>query len=340
MKIAIDGGGYCTVLHRRFGNYTVTDNLIQSLLKYDTKNFYSIYSFCNRPTGLSLPSNWNYNLLLPRRLWMKFRVSLEEFISKKDIFLALNQAVPIYSKAKIITFSHGLSYYYFPHFYRESYIRLTMQLQPMIDKSDYIIVSSQKVKDEMREAYPSYKHVYVIPFGVPLDMMKTLPKTSQSPYGKYFLFVGMNHPIKNIRFLVKAFRTLRKYKEYRDYKLLLVGPEYMKSIPHDNIVVIASANRQELRNLYRQAVAYISASLYESFNLPILEALSQECQVVALDSAVISELSPYVLTVKTFKEFVSMMEEVAQGRKKTISLSKLKKEFSWQTYVHKLMELY
>lgn len=340
MKIAIDGGGYCTVLHRRYGNYTVTDNLIQSLLKYDTKNFYSIYSFCSRPAGLSLPSNWNYNLLLPRRLWMKFRVSLEEFISKKDIFLALNQAVPIYSKAKIITFSHGLSYYYFPHFYRESYIRLTMQLQPMIDKSDYIIVSSQKVKDEMREAYPSYKHVHVISFGIPLDMMKTMPDILPSSYGKYFLFVGMNHPIKNIRFLVKAFRTLRKHKEYRDYKLLLVGPEYMKSIPHDNIVVIASANREELRKLYRQAVAYISASLYESFNLPILEALSQECQVVSLESAVISELSPYVLMVKTFKEFVSMMEEVAKGRKKPISLSKLKKEFSWQTYVHKLMELY
>ena len=42
------------------------------------------------------------------------------------------------------------------------------------------------------------------------------------------------------------------------------------------------------------ATALLTASHYESFNFPVLEALSQGCPVIGLKSAIIPEFKPYV----------------------------------------------
>ena len=52
---------------------------------------------------------------------MKARVSLEELVNEKDIFLALNQASPLFTGSRIISFSHGLSFYFYADFYPDSF---------------------------------------------------------------------------------------------------------------------------------------------------------------------------------------------------------------------------
>lgn len=338
MKISIDGGGLCAPVSSKFGNYTFTKNIIQALLKYDVKNNYSIYSFCKIPFDITLTSLWKYKILLPTKLWMKLRVSIEESIDWKDVFLGLNQAIPLYSHAKIISFSHGLSYYYFPHLYRESYARLTTQLIPMVKNSAYIVVSSEKVKVEMKEAYPWYKHVVSIPYGVPFDMIEARKVLFKRD--KFFLFVGMNHPIKNIPFIIKTFKKFRSIRKYNKYRLILVGPREMKSSAKNGIQVIPETSRDELKQLYQRATAYLTASLYESFNLPVLEALSQNCPVIGLKSAIIPEFNPYVLSVESHDEFINKMIGIADNYKVKISSSKIANLFSWKTYVNKLSKLY
>ncbi len=342
MKISIDGGGLCAQISTKFGNYTFTKNIIQALLRYDLKNNYSIYSFCSIPFDIHLTPLWKYKILLPTRLWMKLRVSIEEYIDKKDVFLGLNQAIPLYSHAKIISFSHGLSYYYFPHLYRESYARLSTQLIPMVKNSAYIVVSSEKVKAEMKEAYPWYKHVVSIPYGIPFDMENdtTLKRSHQNGNGKYFLFVGMNHPIKNIRFIVKSFLKFRSIKKYKDYKLILVGPMRIKNSLINGIQVIQEISREELKKLYQHATSYLTSSFYESFNLPVLEALSQNCPVIGLPSAIIPEFERYVSVVETKNEFINSMITTAEGTFKKNDRKKIIKTFSWEGYVRKLIKLY
>lgn len=338
MKISIDGGGLCAPLSTKFGNYTFTKNIIQALLRYDPRNSYSIYSFCPMPLDLRLTSLWKYKILLPTRLWMKLRVSVEEYLYRKDIFLGLNQAIPMYTHAKIISFSHGLSYFYFPHLYRESYARLSTQLIPMVKNSAYIIVSSEKVKAEMKEAYPWYKQVISIPYGIPFDLLE-----HAHPQGirkKYFLFVGMNHPIKNIRFITRSFLKFRSIKKYKDYKLILIGPREMKDSPKNGIQVIPAISRAELKKMYQQATAYLTASLYESFNLPVLEALSQNCPVIGLPPAIIPEFLPYVSVAKTKDQFIRYMIDAADGKTKEIDTKKFFKTFSWERYVKRLITLY
>lgn len=338
MKISVDAGGFCTDPMRKYGNFTFTDNIIKALFKYDVKNNYYLYSFCPAPQDLLLQGSWKYLFLRPRKLWMKLRVSLEELIHPKDIFLGLNQAVPVYSRAQVISFSHGLSYYFFPQYYRESFIRLSLQLTPMIKKSSYIVVSSEKVKDEMRIVYPDYKNVVVIPFGIPFDMLDDSDQIKQRK--QYFLYVGMNHPIKNLKFIIKAFKKYRSIKGNSHFELILIGPQYMYSQKSEHITVIPSVNRVELNQWYRKATAYLTASLYESFNIPVLEALSQGCPVIGLNTAIIPELSKYVNVVNSPDEFVEKILFVSSNSSNMVSIEKLKNFFSWEKYIKELTKLY
>lgn len=338
MKISVDAGGFCTDPNRRYGNFIFTDNLIRALYNYDDNNKYLLYSFCPAPQQLLLRNTWKYLFLRPRKLWMKFRVSLEELIDKKDIFLCLNQAVPVFSRARIISFSHGLSYYFFPQYYRESFIRLSLQLTPMIKQSSYIVVSSEKVKEEMKIVYPDYKNIVVIPFGIPFDMLEIPNKKENS--NPYFLYVGMNHPIKNLKFVIKAFKKFKSISGNSHYRLVLIGPQYMYSHKEDHIKVIPSVNREELKQWYRNATAYLTASLYESFNIPVLEALSQECPVIGLKTAIIPELTKYVNVVNSLNAFIECMSTVSINSNARISANLLKKSFSWKDYIKKLTKLY
>ena len=316
MRIAIDAGGLCAASGQRFGNYIFSYNLIQAILNYDKNNYYALYSLCQKPAELQMTGLSDYRILLPRRLWMKARVSLEEFLQNSHVFLALNQAIPLYTRAKIIAFSHGLSYRYFPHYYRDIFFRMSIYLGEMTRRTDAIIVSSRRVKQEMAELFPENKNVHVIPFGVPVDMVDIVRFNKSRK--KYFLYVGMNHPIKNISFLKKII------KEFPGYKLYTVN----------------SATRAELKNLYADASALLTASHYESFNLPVLEALSVGTPVVGLHSAIIPELAPYVNVANDKYDFVEKVKKVLKGEGVKFDSKTIIKKFSWKHYVSELTKLY
>lgn len=313
MKISVDGGALNPNNNQRFGTSVFSENIVTALKLYDKKNQYFVYTFKN---------------LKPKLFWMKGRVSLEEFKQKKDIFLALNQAVPLYASGKIITFCHGLSYYFFPQYYpTKDVIRLNKQLKEMIKRSNKIIVSSKRIKDELVSMYRYIEtKITVLPFGIPFDMERNIKyqKSKIKKPMKYFIFVGNNQPIKNIQFIKEAFRKFRELKEFRNYKLILVTKD---------------CSRKKLRSLYRNATALLTASHYESFNFPVLEALSQGCPVIGLRSTIIPELETYVNLANNIEEFVEKMKKITR-KPCTRSIIQLYKKFNWKNYVENLVKLY
>lgn len=321
MKISIDGGGLCARPESRFGNYVFSMSVLRALSKYDDLNQYTVYSFCQKPVELKLGKNFTYKILLPKKFWLSLRVSLEERFRQSNYFLALNQAIPKTS-AKTIAFSHGLSFYYHKKFYPDLYSVLMKQLKMMNDKSVKIIVSSLRVKREMEGLFNIKDKIEIIPYGIPYDFL-TSKKDKRE---KYFLYVGMNHPIKNIAFLNKALNEFKSDRRFSDYKLILVK---------DSVL-----SRKKLKVLYQKATAYLSASFYESFNLPVLEALSQDCPVIGLNSAIIPELNSYVNIAKDQRQFVDLMEKAALKETKIIDSKKLRREFSWKKYVERLIKIY
>jgi Glycosyltransferase len=303
MKISVDlgasfGKGF-------FGTKIFSLNLKKALLKYDKNNQYFFY---------------DDKTVWPKIFWMKLGVSLKEYQLKPDVFLALNQALPLYYHKKAIAFSHGLSFYFFPQHYPKNVLnRLKNQLKEMVRRADKIVVSSKKVKDEFLSLFPKIEDkIYVLPFGIPFDCLKEKPRKTKE---KFFLTLSGSQPIKNFSFIKKTFFAFKKKNP--DYKLINV----------ENI------RRKKLISLYQKAKAFLTASYYESFNLPVLEALSLGCPVVGLESAIIPELSDYVNLAKDKDDFLRFMKEIP--KKPTSQLiDKLKEEFSWKKYVNKLVELY
>src|SRR3989338_3599345 len=191
MKISVDGGALDPKNNERFGTSVFSENLITALKQYDKKNQYCIYTFDN---------------LKPKLYWLKVRVSLEEFKQKQAVFLALNQAIPLYTSGKVISFCHGLSYYFFPQYYpKKDVTRLNKQLKEMVKRSDKIIVSSEKVKRELASINRLIDTKIVIqPFGIPFDILNKNIKyqiLNIKKKRKYFMFVGNNQLIKNVDFV-------------------------------------------------------------------------------------------------------------------------------------------
>lgn len=332
MKIAVDGGALCSKEEGRYGTYSFTENLLRAIQEYDNKNKYSVYTFCklrNKNTDTI-----RYKNLQPKHFWMRLRVTLEELFHPSDVFLGLSQAFPTFTKAKCIGFSHGLSFYQYPHLYKSMYGRLNSQLQNLINNADLIVVSSERVKRDFEKIDESISSkIVTIPFGIPYGF-ETVERRKRK---KYFLFVGAGMQIKNIEYLVKAFNLFNE-KHKGEYKLYIVGADQSSKNP--SVVNIPHTSAKQLKVLYAEATGYLAASLYESFNFPVLEALSQQTPVIGLRTAIIPEFNEYIHLAKNSKEFIKLMDLVAKGKGKKISLSELRKDFSWKRYVEKLLTLY
>ena len=329
MKISVDGGALDPKNNERFGTSVFSENLITALKQYDKKNQYCIYTFDN---------------LKPKLYWLKVRVSLEEFKQKQAVFLALNQAIPLYTSGKVISFCHGLSYYFFPQYYpKKDVTRLNKQLNEMVKRSDKIIVSSEKVKRELASINRLIDTKIVIqPFGIPFDILNKNIKyqiLNIKKKRKYFMFVGNNQLIKNVDFVLQSFNRLKQDIKYKNYKLFLVGDWKEHENKNKGIISVGNVSRNRLKKIYQQSCALLTSSYYESFNFPVLEALSQGCPVVGLESAIIPELKPYVNAVNTIEEFVERIKNISK-KPSVQSINRLNKKFNWKDYVENLVKLY
>ena len=332
MKISVDAGALCGA--HRFGTHVITQNILEALGRFDKQNDYTGYLY-KRTAHLPTGDNLRYKVLRPSLAWMSLRVSFEEMMRPKDVYLGLSQAIPWFSKAKLLAFMHGLSFHFHKELYPDSYEALKDQVMFATSRAHKVIVSSSRVQQELSDQF-GHKDSIVLPFGIPFDM-EAVGKSKKT--GKpYFLFVGMNHRIKNIEYLVQAFTIFKEQSSYKDFELLLVGN-------HDrfahSVLGIRSiqVDRSQLRDLYRNAAGYLSASLYESFNLPVLEALSQDCPVIGKSSSIIPEFRSFVKIADKIEDFVDNMRRTVAS-KNVEHRDDVLRVFNFERYVTKLTKIY
>jgi len=130
---------------------------------------------------------------------------------------------------------------------------------------------------------------------------------------KYFLYVGNAYPHKNLDNLIEAFDLLCHPKlvsgsqsnrdsdrRGNDIKLILVGREdyfyrRLKEKVHKmnlekDIKFLGEIGDEELANLYKNALALVMPSFMEGFGLSALEAMANECLVLASDISSLKEI--------------------------------------------------
>lgn len=326
MKISVDfgaswGKGY-------FGTKIFSINFKKAVEKYDKKNQYLFYDFKN---------------VKPKIFWSKIGLSLAEVKNKPDIFLALNQSIPLYTSGKIISFCHGLSYYFYSQYYsKKDNFRLNNQLNEMIKRSRVIIVSSVKVKKELEKIIDSkniknkFLKIEILPFGIPFDVLEF--KKKEKIKEKFLLIVANNQAIKNINLGIKIFLQISKLSEFKDYFLYIVTDNYKNLIKGKNIKFFLNIEREKLLNFYSQTQGLLTTSYYESFNFPVIETLSFGNPVFALKSAVIPEFYHYVSIAKDDKNLIKLIKNNIEKKLDENTIKEIKNKFNWGNYVNKLIK--
>lgn len=118
-----------------------------------------------------------------------------------------------------------------------------------------------------------------------------LDRLGLRPQG-YVLALANRQPHKNLRRLFEAFR----HPDLAEVKLVLVGPHDAHAFtvfglpPPPQAVFTGHVSDEALRTLFEQAVCFASPSLMEGFGLPVLEAMSLSCPVVAAPRAALPEV--------------------------------------------------
>lgn len=166
-----------------------------------------------------------------------------------------------------------------------------------IRKADRIWTVSNYTKGEVELFYPERKcrHIEV---GTAIDKniycpVVLTPKEKELLLRKYniknsfILTVGTLEPRKNLQFLLSLMPALNAI----NHDLIIVGakgwgnsklnPVDMRDYPRDEVKFAGFVTDEDLVKLYQLASVYLSTSVNEGFCLPLLEAMTCGCPVVA-----------------------------------------------------------
>ena len=214
-----------------------------------------------------------------------------------DLLFATHFNIPFFCPVPCVVTIHDLILHRFPN--DASSIKQFIYRRMMkraVRASRSIIAVSTFVRNELSQTYGKSigSKVTVIAEGVnplfhPRDEEEC--RTIREKYGlhrPFFLYVGSLKQHKNIPLLVRAFLSSKTADEL----VLVTGGKELEHSPlpsHPQLRVLTNVSDDALPALYSSARAFVSASLYEGFGLPIAEALACGCPVIAANCTAIPE---------------------------------------------------
>lgn len=216
---------------------------------------------------------------------------LPAYLKKQNRPLLINfcNTAPLFYQPQIVTI-HDLAFKFFPHTFHPVFASYYNWLIPQIArKALKILTVSETVADEIIHSYK-----------IPVSKIQVIYNTAEIEIShhtreKFILSVGTIQPRKNYRLMLDAFKQCTS-----DWRWIIVGSvssnfrndKYLiyELRSHPRIQIKENICEEELNILYNKASVLISASIYEGFNLPVLEAIQHGCPVLVSDIPVHREL--------------------------------------------------
>ena len=217
------------------------------------------------------------------------------------------------------------------------------------------IAVSQNIQDYCQKTY--HKKVVFLPNGVTDCSDQQLNQRVLNLYNlepkKYFLMVNRLIPHKNVEETIKAFVNLPR----KDYKLVIVGDgfftdEYVTqlknlAVNYPDIVFTGNQQGDDLKALYRNALAYISSSKNEGLSFTLLEALSFKLPVILKNIPENQEFfkAGVALTYEKPLELENSISELINNQALSLALgqsgySYARQNFDWSEIIKKTNDLY
>lgn len=163
----------------------------------------------------------------------------------------------------------------------------------MIKNADFAISNSKFSRQMLRDragidSVVIYNKIDLERFKGDLDRTIVRRKYGIEHSEALILFVGRVVPSKGIHLLIKAFKLLKQ--SFPDARLMIVGNPYykdyfkkLKEISDATVVFASYVSDEELPYYYAACDVYATASLWEGFNLPLVEAQACGKPVVAFN---------------------------------------------------------
>ncbi|MFH1309180.1 MAG: glycosyltransferase family 1 protein [Candidatus Omnitrophota bacterium] len=288
-------------------------SLLSNLKKVDTDNEYILFLGSSRLVSEDI-RNFGFrndiskmpttNQIL-KMIWQHFYVPRRVKDLKIDVFHEPMFIAPYFKKCPIVVTIHDLAYKFLPDCYTlRNRLYLDLLMKRSISMSDKIIVISEHTKKDVLSNFDvKEQKVEVIPLSVDESFSPITERKEEkeaivkSKYGitrNFILTVSLISPRKNLVNLIRVFAKLKKTK-MSDHQLVIVGKKgwlfkeiFKEAVACDyekDIIFCDFVSNDDLVKLYNAAEVFVYPSLYEGFGLPLLEAMSCGCPVVASNSS-------------------------------------------------------
>lgn len=197
-------------------------------------------------------------------------------------------------ETRLVLTLHCLRFRTHPENYTRSFVRWYEHLIPrLVRRADAILTVSRTAADEIAEAFPLARgKLHAVAPGIDSAFSPHHGRDPLVGEEPYCVFVGNAAPAKNLRTLLRALERTRS-----PMRLVLLGVDQSQcrlicpdSISHRVLALGHVNDSARVASVMAHASALLAPSLYESFDLPTVEAMACACPVIASDLAVHREV--------------------------------------------------
>lgn len=362
MKIGIDA---------RFWNESgvgrYTRNLVSELQKIDKENTYVL--FASKRNHLEL-NNHNFKVVTTGIHWhsIEEQFKFPQIINKENLDLMHFPyfSVPVFYHKPFVVTIHDLILHHFATgeattrsqlVYKLKLIGYKFVMKNSAQNAKKIITVSKATKEEIiKHLHVPEEKISVIYEGVSSKrILNSQFSTLNSK--KYLLHVGNLYPHKNMNMVLSALKKI-KDEERISIQLIIAGKEdyfykrfqkKAKELGLENqILFLGEVSDSRLQQLYQNALALISPSLMEGFDLPTIEAMNNNCLILASDIPVHKEIcrdAAIYFEPEKEQDLIAKMKQVYKNEKETYK-EKIKNgksralQFNWEQMARETLKAY
>lgn len=287
-----------------------TRNLVKTMLSFVSKHqFYLFYSEKSHVGQFNHLGHVKEAYVPAPEKFLWDQVAIPYYAGREglDILFHPKFTIPLLSKCKTVTVVHGSERFVYPEFSHKGDMLYFKTLYPLyLRRATAIISVSENARGDIIRFLninpEKVKTIHLAQSGrfrqiTDRALLETIRRKYNLPE-KFILNVGLIYPGKNIPNLLRAFKRVREKEEI---KLVLVGRgrrmyrDALKLINElgleKDVLMSGYISHDDLVAVYNLAQLVVIPSFYESFCLPVLEAMACGTPVVASGTGGVPEVS-------------------------------------------------